>query len=196
MDISLSLALLAVVLPVMIGVAVLIKLSMGGPILFRHRQIGKGGREFDCLKFRTMENNIREEQFTALLTNDPAAREEWNTNHKLRDDPRITSLGHVLRKYSIDELPQLFNILNGEMSLVGPRPIVQEEASFYGQHFTTYCSVYPGLTGLWQISGRNDVDYALRVQLDVHYIQSWSPAQDVKIILKTLPAVLEARGCY
>jgi exopolysaccharide production protein ExoY len=182
-------------LPLIIMIAVAIKMFDPGPVFFRHRRIGKDGREFGCWKFRSMVVNA-EARLDALLRADPAARREWAEHQKLTNDPRVTSLGRFLRKSSLDELPQLFNVLQGDMSIVGPRPIVQAEAERYGQYFAVYCLVRPGLTGLWQISGRSDVRYFERVLLDARYVSSKSVMRDLKIIILTVPSVLATRGSY
>lgn len=150
---------------------------------------------FPCLKFRTMVVDADDALRRHLSTN-AAAREEWEATRKLKEDPRITGLGQVLRRSSVDELPQVINILRGEMSIVGPRPIVPDEAVHYGAQFDTYCSVRPGLTGLWQVEGRNDVSYQHRVQLDSRYAISWTFRSDLLIIARTVPAVVFARGVY
>lgn len=190
-------ALLALIflLPVMIGVALAVFAQDGGPILFAHRRIGRGGRHFYCLKFRTMAVDA-EQRLAELLANDPEARVEWEKDHKLRNDPRVTGLGAFLRKSSLDELPQLFNVLRGEMSLVGPRPIVDAEVAKYGRRFRNYCAVKPGITGLWQVSGRNDVSYRTRVALDCVYARERNLLMDGYIILSTVPAVLARKGSY
>ena len=162
-------------------------------MLYRHRRVGLGGREFYCFKFRTMAVN-GEALLSGHLQLDHAAAEEWRANRKLRNDPRVTRIGRLLRKTSLDEIPQLINIARGEMSFVGPRPIVQAEIAKYGEHFPAYCSVMPGLTGLWQVSGRNDTSYEQRVSLDVHYIRSRSMLLDWKILVLTVPAVILRRG--
>lgn len=165
----------------------------GGPVLFRQQRIGRGGAIFNCLKFRTMCVDAEQRLMEHLAQNPEAAR-EWHQRKKLSHDPRVTGLGRFLRKSSLDELPQLLNVLRGDMSIVGPRPIVHDEIEKYGQHFQTYCSVLPGITGLWQISGRSNVSYDERVRLDVEYVQTWSVATDIKIIAKTVPAVLWGHG--
>ncbi len=152
-----------------------------------------GGRLFRCCKFRTMAIDA-EERLTELLDRDPEARAEWARNHKLRNDPRITSLGGFLRRSSLDELPQFFNVLKGDMSLVGPRPIVLAEVGFYGRYFNDYCRVRPGITGLWQISGRSLVSYRRRVALDVTYVRSHCAMLYMKILARTVPAVLRGYG--
>jgi exopolysaccharide production protein ExoY len=167
----------------------------GRPIFIRHRRVGLGGRSFFCLKLRTMVND-GDEMLRHHLDENKHARMEWEANCKLKDDPRITPLGSVLRKSSVDELPQLINILRGDMSLVGPRPIIEEELDHYGAHISHYYRVRPGLTGLWQISGRSDVSYPYRVKLDVAYVERMSFMTDLLILMKTVPAVLKLKGSY
>jgi lipopolysaccharide/colanic/teichoic acid biosynthesis glycosyltransferase len=186
---------LVFVAPVMIAVAVAVFAQDGGPVLFAHRRIGRNGRYFHCLKFRSMAVDA-EQRLAQLLADDPAARAEWDDDHKLRNDPRVTRLGAFLRKSSLDELPQLFNVLRGEMSLVGPRPIVDAEVPKYGRRFRHYCAVKPGITGLWQVSGRNDTSYRTRVALDCVYARERNVLMDGFIILCTIPAVLSRRGSY
>jgi exopolysaccharide production protein ExoY len=164
-------------------------------VLFRQQRVGYGGRTFMCLKFRTMAKDA-EARLTGLLDEDPDAREEWARDQKLRRDPRVTPLGSILRKSSLDELPQLWNVVRGEMSLVGPRPIVPAEISRYGIHIRHYYAVKPGLTGLWQVSGRNDVSYRRRVAMDCLYARKHTFALDGWLIILTIPALLIRRGCY
>jgi exopolysaccharide production protein ExoY len=194
---NISVALLAILFlaPVMIAVAIAVYSQDGGPILFAHRRLGRGGRSFYCLKFRSMAVDA-EARLKALLASDPAARAEWEKDHKLRNDPRVTSLGEFLRKTSLDELPQLFNVLRGEMSLVGPRPIVDAEVAKYGRRFSNYCAVKPGITGLWQVSGRNDTTYRARVAMDCVYAARRNVMLDAKVLALTVPAVLARRGSY
>jgi exopolysaccharide production protein ExoY len=179
--------------PLMIVVALAVYLQDGGPIFFAHRRIGKDGRAFPCLKFRSMAVDA-EARLAHLLATDPAARAEWTASHKLKADPRVTKLGDFLRRSSLDELPQLFNVLRGEMSLVGPRPVVHAESAHYGHWFDSYCSVRPGITGLWQVSGRSDVSYRQRVALDVLYVRRKCLAMDFGILVQTVPAVFLRRG--
>jgi exopolysaccharide production protein ExoY len=195
MNIVVTLAALLFLLPVMVVVALAIYAQDGGPILFAHRRIGCNGRTFYCLKFRSMAVDA-EKRLADLLASDPAARAEWERDHKLRADPRVTRLGAFLRKSSLDELPQLFNVLRGDMSLVGPRPIVEAEVAKYGRRFREYCAVKPGITGLWQVSGRNDTSYRTRVALDSLYAQRRNVGLDAYIIACTVPAVLAKRGSY
>jgi exopolysaccharide production protein ExoY len=194
-DVVLSIAALIFLAPLLLLVALLVYIVDPGPILFGHRRLGKDGRSFRCWKFRSMVVDA-DARLRALLETDPVARAEWEADHKLRDDPRVTRIGHFLRKSSLDELPQFFNVLVGEMSLVGPRPIVSDEIAKYGRYFASYCRVRPGITGLWQISGRNDVSYRRRVALDVAYVRSKSVALDIGILLLTVPRVVARRGSY
>lgn len=186
---------LLLLLPFMLLIALLIKMSNPGPALFCQQRVGRGGVLFPCLKFRTMVMDAQA-QLDRVLSESEEARQEWARDQKLRNDPRITPLGRFLRNTSLDELPQLFNILVGQMSVVGPRPIVTNEITRYGARFQHYCAVRPGLTGLWQISGRNDVSYKMRVRLDSHYAQRQSFAMNMAICVKTVPAILTSRGCY
>jgi Undecaprenyl-phosphate galactose phosphotransferase WbaP len=168
----------------------------GGPIFFEHERVGRRGKLFNCLKFRTMVPNA-DEVLEHLLARDPKARREWQTTRKLREDPRNTRLGRGLRASSIDELPQLFNVLRGEMSLVGPRPVVQQELSeHYKSDNSYYLLVRPGVTGLWQTSGRSSLDYEQRVHLDTWYVRNWSLWGDLMILARTVPAVIGGRGAY
>jgi lipopolysaccharide/colanic/teichoic acid biosynthesis glycosyltransferase len=183
------------VLPLMIAVALAIWVQDRGPVLFAHRRVGRGGKPFYCLKFRSMALDS-EARLAELLATDPAARAEWEADHKLRNDPRVTPLGVFLRKTSLDELPQLFNVLRGEMNLVGPRPIVEAEIVKYGSRFRHYCAVKPGITGLWQVSGRNDVSYRARVAMDTLYARRQSAVLDAWVIMATIPAVLARKGSY
>jgi Sugar transferases involved in lipopolysaccharide synthesis len=195
LDIVLASALLVFLGPMMLLIAVCTYVADPGPILFAHRRVGYRGQVFACLKFRSMAVNAAE-RLQDLLERDPVAREEWARDHKLRDDPRIVGIGRFLRKSSLDELPQLFNVLRGEMSLVGPRPIVAEEIERYGRYFARYCDVKPGITGLWQVSGRNDVTYRRRVAIDVKYAAIHSVGLYFKILALTVPMVLISRGSY
>jgi exopolysaccharide production protein ExoY len=194
-DVTAAFSSLLFWLPLLCLIAIAIKLADGGPIFYRHRRIGRNGKAFDCLKFRTMHVDAETALHRHLMAHPDAAR-EWQESQKLKSDPRITPLGAVLRKTSLDELPQLFNIVKGEMSLVGPRPIVLNEVPKYGECITHYMRARPGLTGAWQISGRNDVDYARRVWLDTEYVENWSFRRDLTIIASTFRVVLTSRGCY
>lgn len=193
LDVAIALGLLVFFLPLML--IVVATLIPGGKIFFAQRRIGRDGAEFHCLKFRSMVVDA-EARLADLLRTSPEARAEWAESQKLRDDPRITRIGRFLRRTSLDELPQLLNILEGTMSIVGPRPIVQSEIERYGRHFRKYCAVKPGLTGLWQVSGRSDVDYRRRVALDMLYIKSRSVRIYLLIVVKTPMMVLGARGSY
>jgi exopolysaccharide production protein ExoY len=195
LDITVSLLAILLLAPVFIGVALAVRLTSRGPILFAHRRIGLGGATFPCLKFRTMVIDA-EARLREILESDPAAREEWARDHKLRRDPRITPIGRFLRGSSLDELPQLLNVLRGEMSLVGPRPIVAGEIGRYGRYYGHYCQCRPGITGLWQVSGRNNVSYRRRVAMDVCYVSNRNLAFNMRIMLLTVPMVLLARGSY
>ena len=193
-DLVLSASALAALFIPMIAIGLLVKLD-GGPAIYGHRRVGEGGRMFDCLKFRSMKADS-ERQLADLLETDAAAREEWETTRKLRNDPRVTRIGRFLRKTGLDELPQFVNVLIGDMSLVGPRPVTLAEMEQYGSEAERYKRVRPGITGLWQVSGRSDTTYAQRVSLDAWYVANWSPWHDIVIILKTVPAVLFRRGAY
>lgn len=195
LDIILAGVALILLMPLMVMIALLVRFSSPGPIVYSHKRIGLGGRTFQCLKFRTMVRN-GDEVLRHHLALSETARQEWEATRKLKSDPRVTSIGEVLRRTSADELPQLFNILRGDMSVVGPRPVVEDELRHYGEHVDHYCSARPGLTGLWQVSGRNDVTYEARVNFDRAYCESWSFGRDLLLIAKTVPAVLSRRGVY
>lgn len=189
-DIVVAVTVAILASPVILALALAVKLSMGGPVIYRHRRIGFGGRYFDCLKFRTMVAN-GDEVLERYLAANPAAAEEWRLSRKLANDPRVTRFGRFLRKTSLDELPQLLNILRGEMSCVGPRPIVTEELERYGVHAYEYLRARPGVTGSWQVSGRSNVSYGDRVRLDAEYVRKWSFGSDLRILVRTVPAVLK-----
>lgn len=195
LDVIVALVAIGFFLPLLVLVGALVFAFNPGPIFFAQRRIGKNGVHFRCFKFRSMAIDA-EARLTHLLETDAAAREEWWRDHKLKRDPRIIGIGGFLRKSSIDELPQLFNVLKGEMSLVGPRPIVDAEVDRYGRYFAHYCQVKPGITGLWQISGRNNVSYRRRVAFDVAYSRSVSFRLNLKILAYTIPSVLLAKGSY
>ncbi len=192
-DLVITVVALFLVLPLMILIALAVVLSSPGPILFRHRRIGRGGRPFHCLKVRSMVRAAAA-RLDALLARAAGARAAWQRDHKLARDPRITRLGRFLRKSSLDELPQLVNVLRAEMSLVGPRPISEAEISRYGRYIADYFGTTPGITGLWQISGRNAVSYRRRVALDVAFSRSQSPGLYFRILILTIPAIILARG--
>ena len=188
-----GLLILIFVLPLMLLTAAAVAVQDGGPILFRHRRIGARGQSFYCFKFRSMRVDAQE-RLAELLARDPAARLEWERSQKLRNDPRVTPLGDFLRRSSLDELPQLFNLLRGEMNLVGPRPIVESEMIRYGARLRHYQTVKPGITGLWQVSGRSGVGYRRRVAMDTLYAKHRTVGLDLWIIAQTIPAVLLKRG--
>jgi putative colanic acid biosynthesis UDP-glucose lipid carrier transferase len=188
-------ALLIASSPIMLCIALAVRFSSPGPVFYGHTRIGANGTRFKVYKFRSMvmdSQRILEE----LLASDPQARAEWAADHKLKNDPRITGIGRLLRATSLDELPQLYNVIRGEMSLVGPRPIVDDEVSKYGSAIQYYYAARPGMTGLWQVSGRNDVTYTSRVRLDCRYVLNWSLWQDLKILLQTVGVVFGRRGAY
>ncbi|WP_348536446.1 sugar transferase [Labrys miyagiensis] len=194
-DVAVATSALVFLLPMFLLLVGVLLVAQGRPIFIRHSRVGRGGTSFPCLKFRSMVTNsdvvLRE-----YLASNPSALEEWKESHKLKNDPRITPLGHFLRKSSVDELPQLFNVIRGHMSLVGPRPIVRDEIVRYGAYIEDYLRVRPGLTGLWQVSGRSDTSYQHRVVLDVRYVREWSLWRDIVIIFKTIPALLQSKGSY
>jgi lipopolysaccharide/colanic/teichoic acid biosynthesis glycosyltransferase len=194
-DVMAAAAGLIFVAPLLLAIAVLIWAEDGGAPVFAQPRVGLGGRHFRCLKLRTMCPDA-EARLNAVLASDAEARAEWARDHKLRRDPRITRLGRFLRKSSLDELPQLINVLVGEMSLVGPRPIVDAEIARYGRWFAHYASVRPGLTGLWQVSGRNLTTYRRRVAADALYARRKCLILNLKILLATAPAILFARGSF
>lgn len=194
LDVTTALLFLVLTAPVLALLALAIWAGDGGVPIFAHRRIGRDGKSFPCLKFRTMVVDS-DARLAHVLATDPEAALEWQRDHKLRRDPRITPLGRLLRKSSLDEVPQLFNVVVGHMSLVGPRPIIESEIVRYGRYFQHYCSVRPGITGLWQVSGRNDVSYRRRVVLDTVYSRSKSLRTDLFVLARTIPAVVSARGC-
>ncbi len=193
-DIVVSALLLVLLSPLFLYVAARIRLD-GSPALFEHERVGKRGKPFQCLKFRSMhvdsQNMLRQ-----LLQNDPKARADWERDFKIKDDPRITNFGKLIRETSIDELPQLVNVLKGDMSLVGPRPVIEEELERYGDYKSFYVGLNPGITGLWQVSGRSDTSYDERVALDVWYAQNWSLVYDIAILFKTIGVVFNKKGAY
>ena len=183
------------ILPVIAIVAILIYLDSPGPIVFGHKRVGQGGKEFSCYKFRSMVPNAQA-ALEIYLKENPEAREEWERDFKLKDDPRVTKIGKFLRKTSLDELPQLWNVLIGDMSLVGPRPIVRAEVEKYGEYINDFYLVPPGITGVWQVSGRSDTTYEERVLMDSWYVHNWSVWIDIVYLVKTVLAVLKAKGAY
>lgn len=195
MDLILSIPLLIVISPLMLAIAILVKLGDPGAALFVQVRCGRNGETFKCYKFRTMRADA-DARLKNLLETDPEARAEWDTFQKLRNDPRVTFLGKALRKSSLDELPQLFNILRGEMSVIGPRPITSGEIYRYGSNFRYYAAVRPGVLGQWQVSGRNALTYDERVAMDVDYVRTWTIWNDVKILFKAVPVVFGGGGAY
>ncbi|HBW2219641.1 TPA: undecaprenyl-phosphate galactose phosphotransferase WbaP [Klebsiella pneumoniae] len=193
-DVIGSLAIITVLSPVLIYISQKVKKD-GGPAIYGHERIGKGGKPFKCLKFRSMVINSKE-VLDELLEKDMDAKREWDSTFKLKNDPRVTKIGCFLRRTSLDELPQLFNVLKGEMSLVGPRPIITAELVRYNEEVDYYLLSKPGMTGLWQVSGRSDVDYETRVYLDAWYVKNWSMWNDIAILFKTIGVVLKKDGAY
>jgi Undecaprenyl-phosphate galactose phosphotransferase WbaP len=194
-DLFLVCLILPLITPAMLLIGLLVRLESPGPIFYGHPRVGRGQRRFRIWKIRTMKINA-DELLRNFLAKDENLRQEWIKHRKLRNDPRITRVGRFLRKTSLDELPQLWNVLRGEMSLVGPRPIVEEEVAAYGQNFSLYCRVTPGLTGLWQVSGRSAVSRRDRVRLDSYYVRNWSPWLDLHILARTASVVLTGEGAY
>lgn len=191
-DLVISIMLLPILIPIIAALYVRVRMS-GGPGFFGHNRIGKNGRVFRCWKVRTMVPDA-EERLQALLASDPVARKSWDMDRKLRDDPRVTKFGEFLRKTSLDELPQIFNVLKGDMSLIGPRPVTPDELEKYGAYSKIYLAMRPGVTGLWQVSGRNDVSYTERVMLDRRYFATMSLRVDLAVLFKTVGAVLRRTG--
>jgi exopolysaccharide biosynthesis polyprenyl glycosylphosphotransferase len=196
-DVAFSLLVLLGTLPLTLLIALLIKLQDGGPVFYRHRRITMAGKYFDCLKFRTMYVDA-DRKLAEILANDPQAREEWEKTFKLKNDPRVTWIGKFLRKTSLDELPQFLNVLKGDMSVVGARPIVEKELSeYYKENGGLYCSLKPGITGPWQVGKRSDTeDYSERVELDTWYVLNRTFWLDLKLICKTVFCVFTGRGAY
>lgn len=194
-DIVCALLLIILLLPLMLLLALLIVLCDPGSPVFAHVRVGRNGQPFKCYKLRTMYCDA-ETRLIALLATQPAMRREWESSYKLSRDPRVTPLGDFLRKSSLDELPQLFNVLGGSMTLVGPRPVVRDELRHYGRHAPHYLSMKPGLTGLWQVTGRSEVSYRRRVATDLLYARRQSLMLDFKILIATVPAVLAGKGAW
>lgn len=194
-DVLLVLVSLPVSLPILLLVSTLVWLSSPGPIFYSHRRIRRRGAFFSMWKFRTMSVNSAK-LLDDYLARHPQAKAEWSKTHKLRHDPRVTPIGLFLRRYSLDELPQLWNVLTGQMTLVGPRPIVAAEVEKYGDGFRYYCRVKPGLTGLWQVSGRSELTYPQRVALDTRYVEQWSLGRDFIILMRTFLSVANQDGAY
>lgn len=182
--------------PIMLAVALAVRLTTGKQVIYGHTRVGRDGKDFKCYKFRSMVPNA-DEVLKQLLDTDPEVRAEWNRDFKLKNDPRITGVGRFIRRTSLDELPQLWNVLRGDMSVVGPRPVVRLELDrYYAAAREHYLSVPPGLTGLWQVSGRNDIDYDERVQLDRHYVDNWNVWTDMTIVLRTVGVMFGRKGAY
>lgn len=190
LDICVASTALILMTPILIMISALIYITMGRTIFYSQRRVGFDGQMFECFKFRSMQNNA-DEILAHHLIQCPEARREWEQTQKLRNDPRITWLGNILRKSSLDELPQLFNIIRGDMSCIGPRPVLSKELERYGAHDMEYKRARPGLTGLWQVSGRSNTTYAERINLDRFYVRRWSLALDLNILLRTIPALLK-----
>ena len=195
-DIGFSIFAIGVSLPITIPIAIAIKLTDGGNIIYGHERVGKDGKKFKVLKFRSMYMDA-DKKLKEILKNDPKAKEEWAKTFKLKNDPRITPIGKFLRKTSLDELPQFINVLKGEMSIVGPRPVVEEELiKYYKDKAKMYKSVKPGVTGYWQVEGRSDTDYNERIEMDEYYVNNQSFLLDLKIILKTIKVMFSGKGAY
>jgi exopolysaccharide production protein ExoY len=186
---------LLLVLPVLVAVALAVRFDSRGPVLYRHTRVGRNGREFRMLKFRTMEVDA-DLRLRTLLESDPELAEQWELHRKLIHDPRVTRLGRKLRHLSLDEFPQLINVLRGHMSLVGPRPVTREELDKFGEITPVVLSVRPGMTGLWAVNGRSDTNYDLRVAMEYRYVRDWSFGQDLRILARTIPAMVRARGAH
>jgi exopolysaccharide biosynthesis polyprenyl glycosylphosphotransferase len=203
-DLLISLLAIIIFSPIMLALVIIMKLTDPGLIIYRHKRLTRAGKTLWVYKFRSMKQAYctggqfdGKTDLEVLATfNDPKLIDEWKNNQKLKNDPRVSTIGKFMRKTSLDELPQLFNILKGELSLVGPRPIVEDELSRYGKVSNLFLKIKPGLTGLWQVSGRNDVDYEERVKLDIYYIENWSLWIDLIILIKTVGVVLRGRGGY
>lgn len=195
-DILFSAAALIVLSPLLVLIALLVKCTSRGPIFYSHQRVGRGGRKFRCYKFRSMYRNP-DQLLREILASDPQLRAEWDEHQKLKEDPRITPVGKVLRKTCLDELPQFWNVLKGDLSIVGPRPVVEREIiRFIGPRAARILSIRPGLTCFWQVSGRNDIPYEQRIALDEQYVRDRSMRTDLKLIAKTIPAMFSSRGAY
>lgn len=195
-DLLFSLFALTIATPILFIIALIIKLSSRGKLIYSHERIGRGGRPFRCYKFRTMYADA-DQRLKDLLASDPTLKAEWERNFKLKNDPRVTPFGAFLRKTSLDELPQFWNVLKGDLSVVGPRPVVREEVEkHFGEKASKILSIRPGLTGLWQVSGRSDISYQKRIALDEIYIDQRSLWLDITLIARTIPAMISSRGAY
>lgn len=184
-----------VALPFFFVVPILIKLTSKGPVFYKARRLGRKGKPIYVWKFRSMYDDA-DKRLSAILEANPALKAEYDRNFKLKNDPRVTALGRFLRKTSIDELPQLWNVIRGEMALVGPRPIVEKEVEYYGADYEIFSLMKPGITGLWQVAGRSEIDYTNRIALDKFYVLNWNPWMDIWIVLKTVLAVIKMKGSY
>jgi len=195
-DIAFSLFVLVTLSPLYLALAFLVRLSSRGPIIYYQMRIGRGGRPFKCYKFRSMYPDA-DARLKTLLEYSPTLKEEWDCTFKLKNDPRVTPIGAFLRKTSLDELPQFWNVLRGDLSVVGPRPVVEAEVQkFLGTRAPKILSVRPGITGIWQVSGRSDTSYQIRVYLDEHYVDKQSFWFDLWLVLKTIPSMLFSKGAY
>lgn len=195
-DVLFSIGVLVGLSPLFLLIGFLIFISTGTTPIYSHQRVGRMGRPFKCYKFRSMVTDA-EQALKRLLENDPAARKEWNETHKLKKDPRVTLIGRFLRKTSLDELPQFYNVVIGDLSVVGPRAVVQEEIeSHFKDQAKEIFKVRPGITGLWQVSGRSDVGYSKRIELDKRYVNELSLLLDMKIVAKTIPIIFNAKGAY
>jgi exopolysaccharide production protein ExoY len=194
-DVILAVSGIVLLAPLLIICFLLTVLTSPGPALFRHRRVGFKGKHFDCLKFRTMVMDAPE-RLRQLLESDPVAAAEWTANRKLRYDPRVTAIGAILRASSLDELPQLFNVLRGDMSIIGPRPVTEEELIRYSDAVDAYLACRPGITGLWQVSGRSTTTYNKRIACDAFYARNWSMTLDAKILIVTIPALMVSDSAY
>jgi lipopolysaccharide/colanic/teichoic acid biosynthesis glycosyltransferase len=191
LDYGLTIPGLIVISPLMLLIAIVVRLDSPGPVIYRRKVMGVNGITFDAFKFRTMAVNGDE-----ILARSPELKAELELNHKLKNDPRVTRMGRILRKLILDELPQLFNVLMHQMSLVGPRIISPEEMPLYQQWGTNLLTIRPGITGLWQVSGRSDVSYEERVRLDMYYIRKWTVWLDINLLVRTIPAAIKGKGAY
>lgn len=194
-DFVLAAVILVLLLPLLVTLSVLVFVTSPGPVFFRHQRVGRHGKEFFMWKFRTM-CLFPDQALNLYFERCLEARVEWLQSQKLANDPRVTRLGRILRRFSLDELPQLWNVVKGDMSLIGPRPIVKGEVPRYGGAISAYYAVRPGLTGLWQVSGRSNTTYGERIKLDQQYVEQWSPALDASILLKTFHVLITAEGAY
>ncbi|WP_255481832.1 sugar transferase [Ramlibacter pinisoli] len=194
-DIFGSIFLIVLLLPMIVVVAIGVRLSSSGPIFYAQTRSGRGGRHFQFYKFRSMKVNS-EDVLADFLNSDPEAKKRWDQYQKIDNDPRITAFGRFIRRTSLDELPQFWNVLRGDMSLVGPRPCMLQQKELYGRYWRAYCAVKPGITGLWQVSGRNRLTYEERVRLDVQYVRNLSAWGDIKLLAKTIKVVLSAHGAH